>query len=76
MEINWTVEYSLDITDGDLENMAEVANDYIREGYEREEAIHEAVNDYLMGLDDCIYYSITEEAGQQIEDTLNEHLTQ
>ena len=76
MEIIWTVEYSLDITDGELKDMIEVANDYLRKGHEREEAIQETVNDYLAGQDDCIYYSITEEASQQIEDMLNKLLTE
>jgi len=74
MEITWTVEYSLFVTDDEMKGMANIANYYIQKGHEREEAIHEAVNDYLMGQDDCIYYSITEEASQQIEDTLNKLL--
>lgn len=75
MEFNWVVEQSLFITDDEMENMTNVAQDYMREGYEQNEAVEEAVRDYMAGQDDCIYYGITEEVVHQIEDEINERLT-
>ena len=76
MEINWTVEYSLDITDDEMQEIADFAHDYIKQGIAREDAITTAVGSYLEGQDDFIYYSITDEATEQIEAKVNEYLTE
>ena len=74
MEINWTVEYSLSINDDELQEIAGFARDYMKQGLARNEAISSAVSGYLEGQDDCIYYSITEEATEQIEAEVNKLL--
>lgn len=74
MEINWTVEYSLDIDDDDVQEIADFARAYMKQGLTREKAISSAVDGYLQGQDDCIYYSITEEATEQIEAKISEYL--
>ena len=76
MEFTWTVECSLFVTDNEMKDMADVARDYMREGYYQEEAIEEAVRDYISGQDDSIFYSITGEVAEQIEVEVNKLLTE
>ena len=76
MEINWTVEYSLDINDDEIQEIADFARAYMKQGLTREKAISSAVDGYLQGQDDYIYYSITDEATEQIEAKVNEYLTE
>lgn len=76
MEINWTVEYSLDIDDDELQEIAGFARVYMKHGIARDDAISTAVSDYLDGQDDRINYSITDEAIEQIEAEVNELLTE
>jgi len=76
MEFNWTVEYSLDITDDEMQEIVDAARDYMKQGIAREDAITTAVCGYLEGQDDSIYYSITDEATEQIEAKVNEYLTE
>ena len=76
MEINWTVEYGLDITDDEMQEIAGFARDYMKQGLTREKAISAAVDGYLQGQDDVIYYSITDEATEQIEAKITEYLTE
>ena len=74
MEFNWTVEYSLDITDDEMQEIADFARDYMEQGIARDDAITTAVSGYLEGQDDYIYYSITDEATEQIEAKISEYL--
>lgn len=74
MEITWTTEYSLFVTDSEMKDMVDIAREYMREGIDQEEAIEGAVRDYLAGQDDSIFYSITIEATEQIEAEVNKLL--
>ena len=76
MEINWTVEYSLDIDNDELQEIANFARAYMKQGFIQDKAISLAVDGYLDGQDDSIYYSITEEATKQIEAEVNKLLTE
>lgn len=76
MEINWTVEYDLSITDHELQEIVDYAHSYMEQGVARDEAISSAVRGYLEGQDDSIYYTITEEATEQIEAEINKLLTE
>jgi len=76
MEFNWTVEYSLDITDNEMQEIVDAARDYMEQGIAREDAITTAVQGYLEGCDDSIFYTITEEVTEQIEAKINEYLTE
>ena len=76
MEINWTVEYGLDITDDELQEIVGFARDYMKQGLARDKAVSSAVDGYLQGQDDCIYYTITDEATEQIEAEVNKLLTE
>jgi hypothetical protein len=75
MEVNRTVEYGLDINDDELQEIAGFARDYMKRGLTRDKAISSAVDGYLQGQDDCIYYTITDEATKQIEVEVNKLLT-
>lgn len=75
MEFNWIIEQSIFITDDEVENMINAAQEYMRKDYERNEAIEEAVRDYLAGQHDCIYYGSMEEVVCQIKDEINKLLT-
>jgi len=75
MEINWTVEFDLYVTDGEMEDMVNEARNYLRI-FDRKDAIHEAVRNYLEGQDDNIFYNITEEATAQIAAEVNKRLTE
>lgn len=75
-EVAWTVSYELNVTDSEMDSMVEAARNYMEEDeMEREEAIHEAVQDYLSGQDDSIFYTITSEATSMLEDTLMEYFS-
>lgn len=76
MEINWIVEYGLDITDHELQEIVDYARSYMEQGVARDEAISLAVRGYLEGQDDVIYYTITDEATEQIEAEVNKLLTE
>lgn len=76
MEFNWTVEYSLCINDDEMQEIADFARDYMKQGIAREDAITTVVGGYLEGQDDSICYSITDEAIEQIEAKVNELLTE
>lgn len=76
MEINWIVKYFLDITDDEMQEIVGFARDYMKQGLARDEAISSAVDGYLDGQDDTIYYTITEEATKQIEAEVNKLLTE
>lgn len=76
MDITWTVEYFLNITDDEMQEIADFARAYMKQGLTKEEAISSAVDGYLQGQDDSIYYSINEEATDQIEAKINEYLTE
>lgn len=76
MEITWTVEYDLDITDHELHEIVDYARSYMKQGVARDKAISLAVGGYLEGQDDSIYYTITEEATEQIEAEVNKLLTE
>lgn len=76
MEINWTVEYGLNINNDELQEITDFARAYMKQGLARNKAISSAVDGYLDGQDDFIYYSITEEATKQIEAEVNKLLTE
>ena len=76
MEITWTVEYSLFVSDNEMKDIADIARYYMQEGNSQEEAIEWAVRNYIAGQDDAIFYSITEEAIEQIEAEVNKLLTE
>jgi len=76
MDINWTVEYGLNITDYELDEMVNTARVCMKRGTSQEEAVSLAVRGYLEGCDDSIFYTITEEATEQIEAKINEYLTE
>jgi hypothetical protein len=75
MEITWTTKYSLFVTDSEMKEIVDEARDYMRV-FDREDAIEEAVRNYLAGQDDSIFYSITIEAINQIEAEVNKLLTE
>ena len=76
MEINWTVEYDLNVTDYELDEMVNTARVCMERGTSQEEAVSLAVQGYLEGQDDAIFYTITEEATEQIEAEVNKLLTE
>lgn len=76
MDITWTVEYFLNVTDDEMQEITDFARAYMKQGLPREKAISSAVDGYLQGQDDSIYYSITDEATKQIEAEVNKLLTE
>jgi len=76
MEITWTVEYFLNVTDYELDEMVNTARVCMERGTSQEEAVSLAVQGYLEGCDDSIFYSIDEEATGQIEAEVNKLLTE
>jgi len=75
MEFKWVVEESIWITDSEFEDMVNVTQIFIREGYKREEAITAAVTNYLSEQDDYVFHYITEEVTNQIENEVNKRFT-
>lgn len=72
-EVEWTVSYALSVTDGEMDEMVEFAQNAMDEfEMELEDAVHEAVQDYLSGQDDEIFYCITSEATAALENALME----
>ena len=75
-EVEWTVSYALDVTDSDMEEMVEFVKNAMDEfDMELEDAVHEAVQDYLSGQEDEIFYTITSEATSALEDNLMEYFS-
>lgn len=75
-EVEWTVTYAVNVTDGEMDEMVQFAQNAMDEfGMELEDAIHEAVQDYLSGQDDEIFYTITSEATSALEDALMERFS-
>lgn len=75
MEITWFVEQSLWITEIEMQDMIKFVRQLKRDNYEQDEAITMAVQNYLGGQDDCIYYTITDEVVNKIKDEVKKYLT-
>ena len=75
MKITWTVtiERTLFVTDDEMKDMVNDARDFMCV-FGRKDAIKAAVQHYLDGQDDTIFYTITEEATEQIEAEVNKLL--
>lgn len=72
-EVDWTVSYAVSVTDGEMDEMVEFAQNAMDEfEMELEDAVHEAVQDYLSGQEDEIFYTITSEATAALENALME----
>lgn len=76
LEVSWTVSYALNVTDGEMDEMVQCAQNAMDEfEMELEDAVHEAVQDYLSGQDDEIFYTISDEATSALEDAVMEHFS-
>ncbi len=72
-EVAWTVTYAVNVTDGEMDEMVQFAQNAMDEfEMELEDAVHEAVQDYLSGQEDEVFYTITSEATSALEDALME----
>jgi len=75
-EVEWTVSYALNVTDSEMDEMVEFVRNAMDEfEMEREDAVHEAVQDYLSGQEDEIFYTISDEATSALEDAVMEHFS-
>ena len=69
LELNWTVEQSLTVTEDELEDLKSSADWYIEHWkVDQKEAVEKAVEDYIDGQDDSIFYGFPDEAKQQIQE--------
>lgn len=68
MKYTWTTKHTLDITNEEFEEMAREAQELEdNDGYDTDEAVSTAVQDYLDSLVNDVIYVITEKIVQEIE---------
>lgn len=76
LNLEWTVTNYLDVSDGDFDEMIWYTQRLMGEDeMEQEDAIQEAVRDFLAGQEDIIFYSITQEVTEKIEDEVEKRLS-
>lgn len=68
MKYTWTTKHTLDITNEEFKEMVREAQRLERvDGFDEDEAVNAAVQDYIASLDEEIFYTITEKIIQEIE---------
>lgn len=77
MKITWIAEYTLDVTNEEVKEMAKEAQRLeCVEEFKRNEAVSIAVQDYIASLDNEIIYTVTEKVIQTIEFEVVRYLTE
>ena len=77
MKITWIAEYTLDVMNEEVKEMAKEAQrlEYVEE-FKRDEAVSIAVQNYIASLDNEIIYTVTEKVIQAIEFEVVRYLTE
>lgn len=74
IELTWTVKYYHTVTTDEIKDMVKYAKKNLRLGCSFDEAVSDAVKDYLSGQEDDVYYTITDEATEKIEAVVAQRL--
>lgn len=75
MKLTWTTKHTLVISNDEIEEMVREAQELeCNDGYDEDEAVSTAVQDYLDSLVNDVIYVVTDEIVQKIENEVIKHL--
>ena len=67
MTVSWTSYHEMEVTDEELREAVRFAKRQLDRGNDETAALHNAVDDLISAWEDVDYYSVTDEAYDQIK---------